>query len=166
MRIAHNRVVSIDYTIRLVDGRVVESTLAEAAGPLVYLHGRSQIVPGVERGIEGAEPGQVLELEVDPGDAYGPIDPEGLFLVPRSAFPPSEEVAPGMSFSAARADGAQVVFQVVRVVDDMVLIDTNHPLAGQTLLVSVAVRAVREATGEELDSGKVLEEAPAAAAPS
>ena len=157
MKIAANRVVAIDYTIRLEDGRVVESTI-DGGRPLVYLHGRSQIVPGVERGIEGAEPGEVLELEVSPEDAYGDRDPRGVFVVPRAAFPTGEDVAPGMTFSATRTDGKQLMFHVVEASGELVVIDTNHPLAGERLLVSVAVRGVRHATSEEMVVGRVVEE--------
>jgi FKBP-type peptidyl-prolyl cis-trans isomerase SlyD len=54
VRVTRDRVVAIDYTICLTDGRVVETTFSSEGAPLVYLHGRAQLVPGVERGIEGA----------------------------------------------------------------------------------------------------------------
>lgn len=162
MRVAKDRVVAIDYTIRLKDGRVIESSVSEEdARPLVYMHGRSQLVAGVEKAIDGQETGAVLEIVVPPVDAYGERDPAGVLLVPRTAFPEGEELAPGMAFSATRSDGKTLTFQVLEVGDDSVIIDTNHPLAGETLHVSVAVRAVREATSEEVITGQAAEEAPA-----
>lgn len=145
--------MSIDYAIRLSGGEVVEST-AES-GPLQYLHGRAQIVPGVERAIEGAGVGEERDVAVPPDEGYGERDPEGVFLVPRAAFPEDEPVTAGMTFSAVRPDGQPVVFSIVRVEDQLVLVDTNHPLAGQHLQVWVAVRGVREATAEELAQGDV-----------
>src|SRR6202011_954064 len=109
-----------------------ETSISDDGGPLSYLHGRSQIVPGVERAIEGAEPGTVLEVEVDPDDGYGRRDPTGIFVVPRAAFPTGEDVGPGMTFAATRRDGRQVTFHVVDAAGEMVVIDTNHPLAGET----------------------------------
>jgi FKBP-type peptidyl-prolyl cis-trans isomerase SlyD len=166
VKIAKDRVVTIDYTIRLDDGRIVETSVADGGAPLLYLHGRSQIVPGVEKAIEGAEPGSVMEVDVVPEDAYGARDPAGVFMVPRAAFPPGETVGPGMAFSATRLDGKQMTFHVLEVREDTVVIDTNHPLAGRMLHISVAVRAVRDATEEELHAGRPLGEAPMAQIPS
>ena len=166
MKITRDRVVSIDYTIRLGDGSVVESTTREGSGPLTYLHGRAQIVPGVERAIEGAAVGEVVEVVVQPHDAFGDRDPAGVFLVPRGAFPAEDGVEMGSTYSATRPDGRSVLFRVVGLQGDTVLIDTNHPLAGQTLHVWVAVRQVRDATDEEKIFGRPLEERPAPAPPS
>ncbi len=156
MKVARDRVVSIDYTIRLKGGEVVETSTG--GPPLRYIHGRSQIVPGVERAIEGVEAGEEREVEINPDDGYGERDPAGVFLVPRVAFPPDEPIAPGMTFSAVRPDGEPILFRVVRADGEVVLVDTNHPLAGQALDVWVAVRDVREATSEELFHGHVHQE--------
>ena len=153
MRMTNNRVVAIDYTIRLPSGETVESSVGDR--PLRYLHGRSQIVPGVERALAGLELGPELVIEVPPAEGYGERDPAGVFLVPRAVFPPTKEVLPGMAFSAVRPDGQPILFRVLRTEGDAVLVDTNHPLAGKTLLVWVAVREVREATDEERDDGQV-----------
>jgi FKBP-type peptidyl-prolyl cis-trans isomerase SlyD len=162
VKIVKDRVVSIDYSIRLADGRVVESSTVDGGSPLTYLHGRSQIVPGVERAIDGADIGTVVEVEVPPNEGFGDRDPNGVFLVPRAAFPMDEQVGPGMTFSATRPDGRAILFRVLEAQRDTVLVDTNHPLAGETLHVWVAVRSVREATPEELRRGKVTFEQPPA----
>src|SRR6516225_11891882 len=138
----------MDYTIRLGNGRVVESSVGQE--PLTYLHGRRQIVPGVEKAVEGLESGALLEIVVPPGEAYGDRDPAGVFVVPRSAFPDGEEVGPGMMFSAHRPDGRSLTFRVIESNEELVLVDTNHPLAGETLHISVLVHDVRDATAEEL----------------
>jgi FKBP-type peptidyl-prolyl cis-trans isomerase SlyD len=152
MKVASDRVISIDYTIRTEAGEVVETSTG--GPPLRYLHGHSQVVAGVENAIDGCEAGSEVEIEIAPEDGYGERDPAGVFLVPRSSFPTEEPIAPGMTFSAVRPDGQPIVFRVVRADHEVVLVDTNHPLAGQRLQVWVAVREVREATSTEL----VLEE--------
>ena len=156
MKISKDRVVCMDYTIRLGTGRVVESSVGQE--PLTYLHGRRQIVPGVEKAIEGLESGALLEIEVPPGEAYGDRDPGGVFVVPRSAFPAGEEVGPSMMFSASRPDGKSITFRVIEANDELVLVDTNHPLAGETLHVSIHVHHVRSATTDELFSGRAAAE--------
>src|SRR5205807_6872455 len=94
------------------------------------------------------------EIIVPPAEAYGYRDPTGVFVVPRGAFPTGEEVGPGMMFSAHRPDGRALTFRVVESNDELVLVDTNHPLAGETLHISLLVHTVRNATAEEIYTGK------------
>src|SRR5438477_7150683 len=72
VKICTDRVVCMDYTIRLVSGQVVESSVGSE--PLTYLHGHRQIVPGVEQAVEGMEQGTTLEIVVPPEEAYGKRD--------------------------------------------------------------------------------------------
>ncbi len=152
MKIDKDRVVCIDYTIRLATGQVVETSIGQE--PLTYLHGRRAIVPGVESAVEGLGPGASLEIVVPPDEAYGARDPAGVFVVPRAAFPADETVGPGMMFSAHRPDGKNLTFRVVEANDELVLVDTNHPLAGETLHISVLVHEVRNASAEEIYAGR------------
>ena len=107
----------------------------------------------MERAIEGRDIGTEVEVEVEPDEGYGDRDPEGIFFVPRAAFPGDEPLDAGMTFSAIRPDGQAVIFRVVQVDPEMILVDTNHPLAGRTLQIWVAVRGVREATDDEIVHG-------------
>jgi FKBP-type peptidyl-prolyl cis-trans isomerase SlyD len=143
----------MDYTIRLDSGQVVETSLGQE--PLSYLQGRRQIVPGVERALEGLDEGAVVNVVLAPEDAYGPRNPAGIFVVARSGFPEDEQPGPGMTFSARRRDGTSFTFRVLDVDEQMVLVDTNHPLAGETLHVTVKVHRVRAATTEEILTGKI-----------
>jgi FKBP-type peptidyl-prolyl cis-trans isomerase SlyD len=152
VKICKDRIVCMDYTIRLGSGQVVESSVGQE--PLTYLHGRRQIVPGVERAVEGLESGALLEIVVPPREAYGDRDPAGVFVVPRAAFPSDEEIGAGMMFSAARPDGKNVTFRIIEASDQLVLVDTNHPLAGETLHISIHVHSVRSATSDEIYSGR------------
>jgi FKBP-type peptidyl-prolyl cis-trans isomerase SlyD len=147
----------MDYTIRLSSGQVVETSVGSE--PLTYLQGRRQIVPGVEQAVEGLDPGGSLEIVVPPEEAYGERNPSGVFVVPRSGFPAEETVGAGAMFSARRPDGSTFTFRVIEASNELVLVDTNHPLAGETLHVSVHVHSVRDATADELRSGQVTSEA-------
>jgi FKBP-type peptidyl-prolyl cis-trans isomerase SlyD len=147
MRVAKDRVVAIDYTIRDVDGNVVEST--DGAKPFVYLHGHEQIVPGIEVALDGHAAGESLDVSLAPDEAYGDHDPKAIVLLPRRAFPPGQEPEVGDLYRASRADGKPVIFSILDVSDQTVVIDANHPLAGQTLSVHVEVIAVRTATDDE-----------------
>jgi FKBP-type peptidyl-prolyl cis-trans isomerase SlyD len=159
MKIAKDRVVAIEYTIRNQAGDVVDTS--DGRGPLVYLHGHDQIVPGVEQAIDGLEVGKNLEVSIQPGDAYGDRDPAAILVLPRQAFPAEEDLEPGTMFRAYRPDGRPVIFSVVEASEEHVVVDANHPLAGQTLMVAVVILSVRHATGDELRHGHVHPDAEA-----
>jgi FKBP-type peptidyl-prolyl cis-trans isomerase SlyD len=151
MRIGEKKVVRLDYTLRNAAGDVIDTS--EGAEPLTYLHGFSQIVPGLERELEGMEAGQAKDVVVQPEDGYGMPDPQGIFGVPRGAFPPEAKLTVGDSFIGEDDEGQALPVRVVELREDLVIVDANHPLAGETLFFHVDVREVREATAEEIEHG-------------
>ena len=90
MQIAKDTVVSIDYRLHLGDGKIIEET--EPDDPLVYLHGHEEIVPGLEKALEGKKAGETLKAQVAPEDGYGDYDPDDVEEVPREEFPPDLQV--------------------------------------------------------------------------
>lgn len=152
MKIAHEKVVSIHYTLTSSDGTVLDSS--SGSHPLAYLHGFGNIIPGLESALEGKVTGDKLSVTVEPEQGYGSRD-EGLVqAVPRSAFQGVQDIAPGMQFQAQGPQGTRLVV-VTQVAEDVVTVDANHPLAGQTLHFDVEVSEVRDATAEELEHGHV-----------
>jgi FKBP-type peptidyl-prolyl cis-trans isomerase SlyD len=147
VKIARDTVVLIEYTIRNQDGRIVDTSIGR--GPLEYLHGYAQIVPGVERAVEGLAPGSSVDVELGPDEGYGDRDPEAVLVIPRRLLPDGDEVEAGTMFRAFRPDGRPVIFSVLDVFDDTIVVDANHPLAGQHLRIRVEVLSVRWATDEE-----------------
>ncbi len=146
-------VVSVDYTVKLDSGEVVDSS-AESR-PLEYLHGHKNIIPGLEAALEGMEVGESKHVTVAPADAYGERVEEAMEWFPRNAFPADVELAPGMMFQAHDAQGNVIMLVVREVEDDRVLVDYNHPLAGQTLHFDVTVVDIRPATADEIAHGHV-----------
>jgi FKBP-type peptidyl-prolyl cis-trans isomerase SlyD len=151
MRIARGSVVSIEYELHFGDGKVIDASEPDA--PLSYLHGEGQVVPGLERALEGLSAGDARQVVIAPEEGYGPHDPRGVQTVPRSAFPPGKDPEEGTSMVAQGPGGETVPFIVREVGPDDVTIDLNHPLAGKTLHFAVKVRDVRAATPEELQHG-------------
>ena len=149
-KIAAEKVVSIHYTLTNDDGEVLDSSAG--GDPLVYLHGAGNIVPGLEKELEGKIAGEKLEVVVPAADGYGEREGPGPQSVPRSVFE-GVDVEPGMSFVVEDEDGEEMAMWVVEVGDEEVLIDSNHPLAGETLHFSVEVVGVRAATEDELTHG-------------
>lgn len=152
MQIAANKVVEIHYTLTNDDGEVLDSS--EGKAPLAYIHGMGNLIPGLEDALVGRVVGDKLQVTLAPEEAYGLRDDDLVQSVPRDAFQGVQEIRPGMQFQAQSPDGMQM-FTVIEVVDDEVLLDGNHPMAGVTLNFDVEVTGIREATAEELDHGHV-----------
>jgi FKBP-type peptidyl-prolyl cis-trans isomerase SlyD len=151
MRIESRKVASIDYTLTDSDGNVLDSSKDD--GPLSYLHGFDNIVPGLEAALEGKAPGDHLSVEVAAKDGYGERDETLVQSIPRSRFP-AAGIEVGAQFHA-ESDGHTHVVTVVGVDGEAVTIDANHPLAGETLHFDVTVTGVRDATEEEIAHGHV-----------
>ncbi|MDX8401390.1 MAG: peptidylprolyl isomerase [Mariprofundaceae bacterium] len=152
MKITQNKVVSFDYRLTNDAGEVLDSS--EGHGPLTYLHGASNIIPGLERELEGREAGDAMQVTVEAADAYGERNPDLMQAVPASMFEGVEKVEVGMQFQAQTPTGPQIV-TVAKVEGDQVTVDGNHPLAGERLHFDVTVREVRDATPEEIEHGHV-----------
>ncbi|MGZ9067786.1 MAG: FKBP-type peptidyl-prolyl cis-trans isomerase [Burkholderiales bacterium] len=151
MQIASEKVITIDYTLTDEAGETLDSS--EQDGPLTYLHGSGNIVPGLEAALEGKSAGDSLKVVVPPADGYGEHDEELVQALPRDRFPDGE-IEIGMRFQAQSGGGTRVL-TVVALTDEEVTIDANHPLAGRTLSFDVSVREVRNATQEEIAHGHV-----------
>jgi FKBP-type peptidyl-prolyl cis-trans isomerase SlyD len=151
MRVAAKTVVTVEYTLRNAAGEVLDTS--DGSEPLAYLHGSEQIVPGLERELEGLQIGDEKDVVVQPHDGYGIVDPEGVFSVPRSVFPEEMELTAGDTLLGENSEGSQMPVRILEVAEGSVMVDANHPLAGQVLYYHVAVRDVRAATDEELEHG-------------
>ena len=121
---------------------------------MTYLHGKSNIIPGLEQALAGKSAGDTIEVAVPPEQGYGPRSDALVQILPRSRFAEAGELAPGMQLRASGPQGARVV-TIVRVERDFITVDANHPLAGRTLHFSVEVADVRKATHEEIAHGHV-----------
>lgn len=152
MQIEKNRVVTLNYTLRDDQGTVIDSS--SGRGPLAYLHGKGNIIPGLEDALAGKAEGDTLDVTVAPERGYGPRDERLVQIVPRAKFGEVQGLAVGMQVRVHGQQGARIV-TVVRVDRDFVTVDGNHPLAGRTLHFSVEVTGVRKATHEEVTHGHV-----------
>lgn len=148
MHISKDKVVEIEYTLT-VDGEVVDST--DEGGLLAYLHGHNNIIPGLEKALEGKQEGDHLQVTVQPEEGYGERDPEAEQTISREDF--EDEVEVGETYFAQSEDGNVTPFTVVSVDGDNVTVDFNPPLAGKVLNFDVTVQSVRDADPEELEHG-------------
>lgn len=155
MRIETDRIVELEYRMLDEDGELIESSADE--GPMLYTHGAGEIPPKLEEALAGAERGARLEVTLEPEDAFGPYDPEGIVTVPRADFPPDHDLEPGewIEIHVAHEHGedeecdgdhdeeGDLQARVVELDKDSVVLDTNHPLAGRRLTFQVEVVSVR-----------------------
>ena len=152
MHIEKNRVVTLNYTLRDEQGTILDASSGRA--PLSYLHGKGNIIPGLEQALSGKAAGDKLDVTVAPEQGYGPRDERLVQIVPRTKFGEVENLAPGMQVRVGGQQGQRIV-SVVRVDRDFVTIDGNHPLAGRTLHFSVEIAEVRKASHDEVAHGHV-----------
>jgi len=151
-QVADDLVVTIDYTLT-VEGEVLDSS--EEEGPLEYLHGYQNIIPGLEREMAGMKVGEKKKVTVAPVDAYGEIEDDAIVDVPRNEFPKDLPLEAGLELEVTDKDKNIMLATILEVSEDTVTLDTNHPLAGKTLHFEISVLDLRSPTEEELAHGHV-----------
>lgn len=145
-----NTRVVLDYTLRGVDDDVLDASEGEGGEPVVYIHGYGMLVPGLEKALSGLTVGDQREVVISPEEGFGERDEELVLEVDRSELPRPDAVEVGDELVAESYDGDESVMRVIDVKADAVVLDGNHPLAGETLRYSVVIRDVRPATEEEI----------------
>ena len=152
MQICKNKIASLSYTLKNDDGETLDQ--ADKENPFLYMHGTGGIIKGLETALENKTVDDNFNLIVAPEDAYGERDPNLSEAVPRTMFEgiSDENLVAGAQFHAQTGQGNQII-TIAEVEGDMVKIDANHPLAGETLHFDVEVLDVREATEEEIAHG-------------
>ena len=148
--VTDGQVVSMEYTLR-VDGKVVDTS--EGSEPLEYLHGAANIIPGLEREMDGMAVGESKTVVILPSDGYGEMDEEAFIEVPRSEFPEDMPLKPGLEMELAGPEGQPMYARVESMEGETVVLNMNHPLAGKELHFDVKVTNLRDATDEEMDHG-------------
>lgn len=151
MQIGKDTVVSLNYELSDTSGKVIEKTQA----PITYLHGGYDgIFPLVEVALQGKSVGDHCKVTLEPDDAFGEYGADRVRTEPKDLFP--KNISVGMQFEGAiEGSDDYTLYTVTEIADDKVVVDGNHPLAGQKLVFSGTVTEVRAATREELHHGHV-----------
>jgi FKBP-type peptidyl-prolyl cis-trans isomerase SlyD len=152
MRVKIGRVILLDYMVRIATGRVVETSSGKA--PIEYLHGAGQILPALERALEGLREGEQAAFSIAADDAYGERKDDNVVSLPRALFPTDVKLEKGLCLYARASGGQSYPITVREVKEDMVVVDLNHPLAGERLFFEVSIRGVRPAGNQELFAGR------------
>ena len=152
MTVSANKVVLMHYTLKNDDGDIMDSS--EGHEPLAFIQGIGNIIPGLEKHLEGKVKGDKLKATVTPDEAYGERTEEQIAKVPLENFQSDgeEQLEVGMQVQVESNQGATIAL-VTEIEGNDVTLDLNHPLAGETLHFDVEIMDVRDATQEELDHG-------------
>jgi FKBP-type peptidyl-prolyl cis-trans isomerase SlyD len=151
--VADDMVVSMAYVLE-VDGEEIDR--AEEEDPMLFLQGHGNIIPGLEKELYGMEIGDSKKVTVQPAEAYGELDPENRDRIPQDILPPDYEPVVGDPLELRDTESGEI-FQVyvADVENGDVIVDFNHPLAGETLDFTVKIIDIRPAKSEELAHGHV-----------
>jgi FKBP-type peptidyl-prolyl cis-trans isomerase SlyD len=153
LKVKDGLVVGLDYTLRLDDGEVLDTS--EGQEPLEFLQGEGSIVSGLESSLYGMEIGEKKRVTVEAADGYGARDAEAVQMVSREVFPPDLELSPGRRLHMRDESGNVFTAYVTDVQPKAVQLDFNHPLAGERLHFEVEIASLRQATPEEMEHGHV-----------
>lgn len=140
--VANGTEVSLEYTLKLDDKTVLESNVGKE--PMTYTQGAHEIVPGLEKAMEGLAVGDRKHIEVKPADGYGEVDPKAFQEVKKSQIP-EKAWKVGTQLEAKGPDGESMFPRVTEVKSDTIVLDFNHPLAGKTLFFDIKVLDIRPA---------------------
>src|SRR5687767_1048200 len=131
--------VALEYTLSDEAGTVIESNKGKQ--PMSYIHGKSQIIPGLEKELSGMKVGEEKKIQIKPEDGYGPVNPDAFQEVPKDKLPP-EALKVGTMLMAQGPQGQGIPARVHEIKDMTVIMDFNHPMAGKTLSFDVKVSEV------------------------
>ncbi len=155
--VKNDNVVEIDYTLKNENGDVVDSS--DGMEPLAFIMGKKNIIPGLESEIAGKSVGDSFNVTIAPEEAYGLRDEKMIQSVSKSEFGENaDKVEVGHQFQIENQSGEPMIVRVVEVKDSEIVLDANHPMAGETLHFDVKIVSTREATQEELERGELVED--------
>ena len=150
MKISKQCVVTLHYTLTNEENQQLDSSGKE---PLVYLHGRGNLIAGLEQELDGKETGDRFQTTIKPALAYGEVDPKLFANVPRTLLADIDDLHVGLELQSENQDGYMQKLIVDAIGEDSVTVNANHPLAGMTLHFDVTIENVRQATEEEVERG-------------
>ena len=132
--------VALEYTLSDEAGTVIESNKGKQ--PMSYIHGKSQIIPGLEKELSGMKVGEEKKIQVKPEDGYGPVNPDAFQEVPKDKLPP-EALKVGTMLMAQGPQGQGIPVRVHEIKDTTVIMDFNHPMAGKVLSFDVKISEIK-----------------------
>ncbi len=137
--IEKGRQVKLDYTL-FVDGQEIANS--QVNGPIEYTQGESQIMPGLEKRVDGMKEGQKKSIIVPSSEAFGPVRRDAFREFPKAEMPQGFNPQAGQKITLEDNAGRKYPATVVEVREETIIIDLNHPLAGKDLQFDVTATKV------------------------
>lgn len=153
MQISQDCYVTFHYSLMNDQKEILDDS--HSAEPLPYLHGHGNILPALEAAMAGKEEGDRFQVELAAAQAYGEHDETLIESIDASAFTDFKDLSVGSHCEMEDEQGNAHLVKVIAMDEKQVTVDGNHPLAGQPLVFDVEVVLVRQATSEELESGRI-----------
>ncbi|MFM7282631.1 MAG: peptidylprolyl isomerase [Planctomycetia bacterium] len=153
MKIENDCLVDLEYELHGANGDLLESSDSESL--MSYLHGHGEIPPKLEAALAGHKVGDQINITLEPEDAYGEFNPDGIVAVPRDSFPEDAEIVPGdwVTVELQDDDGQQsgsMKMRVVEIAPDAITLDANHPHAGIKVTFDLSVKEIRKLSPTEV----------------
>ena len=146
MDVSTGKQVSIEYTLTLEDETVVDSNVG--VKPLTFIQGSHNIIPGLESALDGMKVGESKQVTVTPENAYGPVNEDAVSEIEKT-YIPEDSLKVGAVLQGQSPDGRVIIARVVEIMEETVILDYNHPLAGKTLNFDVEIMDVQNAPKPE-----------------
>lgn len=160
MKVSKNKVVTLTYALRLNDekGELIQEVTSER--PFVHLFGAGNLLPAFENNLDGLQPGDSFGFYLPYEEAYGNQSDEAIIELEKSIFEidgkiDDEMVAVGKMLTMQDQNGNPLEGRILAIKEDKVIMDFNHPLAGENLYFTGDVIDVRDSSKEEQDHGHV-----------
>jgi FKBP-type peptidyl-prolyl cis-trans isomerase SlpA len=140
-QVKENNTVKVNYTGKLSDGQVFDSS--EGREPLEFTLGQGQIIPGFEKGIIDMKVNEKKTITIAKEEAYGEINEDLKQEVPKTELPQDIEPEVGMGLVSKSPDGQEINLHIVEVNEETIIVDGNHPLAGQDLIFDIELLEIK-----------------------
>ena len=124
--------IKVHYHGKLTNGETFDSSAGRE--PLEFEVGSGMVIPGFDDGVTGMAVGEKKTINIPFAEAYGPKNPEMVIEMPKDRFPPEMEIELGMPLMMSDQQGQQFQVTIVEIKEEAVMLDANHPLAGQDLI--------------------------------
>ena len=138
--------VVVDYEGRLESGEIFDSSQhGDHSHPIEFEAGSGKVIKGFDDAVIGMNEGEEKEIEINPDEAYGQRNEDMIKQIPKSQLPEEqrEKVKEGMMLGLQSPDGKQIPAKIVKVDDENISIDLNHPLAGKKLIFKIKIKEIK-----------------------
>lgn len=152
MKIEPGKVVTMSFDLCDESGEIIEAS--DISGNISFVHGRGAVIPGLDGRLTGMKAGDEADFVFPPEEAFGVVERAPTKQINRGEFPAGAVVQVGAEFEAGIPGGQKIKLQVVKIENEAVTVRMLHPLCGQRVSMSVKILAVRDATPQELETGR------------